>query len=265
METIEYTLVGSGTVVPDADRGPAAHHFTCGDLAILCDLGSGTLRQLDALELSFVDLDLVAITHRHQDHTADLLPLLFALKNTPGVSREKPLSLLGYPGLGDDLRALALIYGDWVVEPGFQIETWEAAETPVELERETASVEVLARPVSHSPGAIGLRLTLIAGRKRAVVAYTGDSEPGPQLVELARGADLLIAECSVADEDKVSGHMTPRAVGRLAADADVARVVVTHLYPSALRLGQHEIERRIREAYSEGQVMIGYDGLEVGI
>ena len=97
MEPIEYTLIGSGTVVPDAGRGPAAHHFACGDLQVLCDLGSGTLGRMDGQGLPWPTLDLVAVTHRHQDHMADLLPLLFALKNAPGVERARPLTLLGYP------------------------------------------------------------------------------------------------------------------------------------------------------------------------
>ena len=147
MEALRYTLVGSGTIVPDAERGPAAHHFICGSLSLLCDLGSGTLRRMHGLGLPFEELDLVAVTHRHQDHIADLLPLLFALRNTPDLQRVRPLTLLGYPGFEEDLHRLAGVFGTWVLDPGFPLEVWEAGETPVELEREDAMEEAVRRKI----------------------------------------------------------------------------------------------------------------------
>jgi len=263
MEPIEYTLIGSGTAVPDADRGPAAHHFACGDLQVLCDLGSGTLRRLDGLGLVWSDLDLVAVTHRHQDHVADLLPLLFAIRNAPGVERVRPLTLLGYPGISGDLEKLAGVFGAWVVEPGFPLEIREVDECPLEIERGDAWVEIDGRPVVHTPEAVGYRLILGASGREVVVAYTGDTEECEGAVDLARDADLLIAECSVADEDRVSGHLTPRGVGRVAAAAAARRLVATHFYPSALALGPDEIRRRIREAYAREPIDLGVDGLRV--
>jgi len=264
MEGITYTLIGSGTVIPSAERGPSAHHFVADDLAVLCDLGSGTLRRMDGLGLGYDALDLVALTHRHQDHVADLLPLLFALKNAPGVDRARPLTLVGYSGVRRDLDGLAGVYGDWVVDPGFPLEVYEAGDTPIDLEREDAQVEIEAHPVVHSPEAVGYRLTLGGGGREVVVAYTGDTEECEQVVELARDVDLLVAECSVADGLAVPGHLTPRAVGRIAAAATVRQLVVTHFYPSVEALGWDEVERRIRESY-DGPLDLGVDGLEVAL
>ncbi|MFN2382751.1 MAG: MBL fold metallo-hydrolase [Gemmatimonadota bacterium] len=218
---------------------------------------------MHGLGLDTAALDLVAVTHRHQDHVADLLPLLFALRYTPGLNRERPLSLVGYPGLRADLNALASIYGDWVTAPGFPLEIWEAGDTPLEIERDEASVELEACPVVHTPEAVGFRLTFELEGREVLMAYTGDTEYCEPAVELARDADLLIAECSAADEMPVSGHLTPRALGRLAAEADCSRLVATHFYPSALALGWSEIERRIRERFGELPVDLGADGLEI--
>lgn len=262
MADITYTLIGSGTVIPSAERGPAAHHFQADDLATLCDLGSGTLRRMDGVGLAFDALDLVAVTHRHQDHLADLLPLLFALKNAPGLERARPLTLVGYTGLRDDLAGLAGVYGEWVLDPGFPLEVYEAGDTPIDLDREDAEVEIEAYPVVHSPEAVGYRLTLAAGGREVVVAYTGDTGECDEVVELARDVDLLVAECSVADGLNVPGHLAPRAVGRIAAAATVRRLVVTHFYPSVPALGWDEVVRRIRESY-DGPLELGVDGLEI--
>lgn len=263
MEVLRYTLIGSGTILPSAERGPAAHHFTCGEITALFDLGSGTLRRMDGLGLAWDELDLVAVTHRHQDHVADLLPLLFALRNAPGLDRVRPLTLVGYDGTLSDLERLAGIYGGWVLDPGFPMEVREAEDTPVEVERDEATIEVEAYPVVHTPEAVGYRIGLADGGRETVVAYTGDTGECAEAVDLARDADLLVAECSVADEDAVEGHLAPRAVGRIAGEASVRRVVATHFYPSVLALGWAEIERRIREAYPQGPIDLGTDGLEV--
>ena len=265
MEVLRYTLIGSGTIVPDADRGPAAHHFTCGDLHLLCDLGSGTLRRMTALGLRFEHLDLVAVTHRHQDHIADLLPLLFALRHTPGFKRVLPLALVGYDGFREDLHRLADIFGPWVVEPGFPLDIWQAEDTPIELDRGDVSVEIEAFPVVHTPEAVGYRLTMSADGREVTVAYTGDTEESEEAVALARDVDLLIAECSVADGLNAPGHLSPRAVGRLAARASARRLVATHFYPSVLALGWSEVERRIREGYPRAPIDLGADGLEVDL
>lgn len=262
MEIVRYTTVGSGTVVPDPTRGPAGHHLACGDLSLLFDVGSGTLQRLTGLGIPCAELDLVAVTHRHQDHFADLLPLLFAMRHTPGVERIRPLALVGYPGFEDDLEALAAVFGDWVAEPGFPLDVWEAEDTPVGLDREAVSASLEARPVEHSPEAVGYRLTVNAAGREILIAYTGDTAECAQAIDLAWEADLLIAECSVADEDRVPGHLTPEAVGRLAAAASVRHLVATHFYPSVLALGEDVIERRIRRHY-EGPLDLAFDGLEI--
>lgn len=262
METVRYTTVGSGTVVPDPSRGPAAHHVACGDLALLLDLGSGTMQRLVGLGLPYADLDLVALTHRHQDHVADLLPLLFALRHAPDVRRVRPLTVVGYVGFEEDLEALAAIYGDWVEEPGFPLDIWEAEDTPVALDRAAVSASLEAHRVDHTPEAVGYRLTLNAAGREIVIAYTGDTGECGEAVELAREADLLVAECSVAEADRVPGHLTPEAVGRIAAAASARHLVATHFYPSALALGEAEIERRIRRHY-RGPLDLAFDGLEI--
>jgi ribonuclease BN (tRNA processing enzyme) len=138
----------------------------------------------------------------------------------------------------------------------------EAEDTPVELDREAVSAGIEAKRVEHSPEAVGYRLALNAAGREILVAYTGDTGFCPEAVALAQDADLLIAECSVADEDAVPGHLTPGEVGRLAAEAAVRHLVATHFYPSALRLGEAEIERRIRLRY-DGPLDLAVDGLHL--
>ncbi len=70
-------------------------------------------------------------------------------------------------------------------------------------------------------------------RRGRVFAVTGDTRPCPETVEAARGADLLVHECTFGDGEAARAvettHSTAREAGRIARDAGVARLVLTHL------------------------------------
>jgi ribonuclease BN (tRNA processing enzyme) len=66
-----------------------------------------------------------------------------------------------------------------------------------------------------------------------VLTYTGDCGPDAGVVELARNADVLLAEATYVDDAGESGGMlsSARDAAREATEADAARLVLTHLWP----------------------------------
>ncbi|MEU7834567.1 MULTISPECIES: MBL fold metallo-hydrolase [unclassified Nonomuraea] len=69
-----------------------------------------------------------------------------------------------------------------------------------------------------------------------VVAYTGDTGPAPELAELARDADVLLAEATYPEQvpDEDAPYLSSALdAGRTAARAGVARLVLTHLWPDS--------------------------------
>ena len=81
-------------------------------------------------------------------------------------------------------------------------------------------------PVRHEVPTSGVRITsLSTGR---VAAFSADSSPCPQLVSLARGANLLFHECGV--EEPHPSHSTPEQVGEIAAEADVEELILVHCH-----------------------------------
>jgi ribonuclease BN (tRNA processing enzyme) len=89
--------------------------------------------------------------------------------------------------------------------------------------------ELRAAPVEHTCEAYGLRLHH-AGR---TLVFSGDTGPCRQLVELATGADILLAEASWPHRpDNPQGvHMSGRDAGEAAAAAGVGRLLITHVPP----------------------------------
>jgi ribonuclease BN (tRNA processing enzyme) len=76
----------------------------------------------------------------------------------------------------------------------------------------------------------GLRLTA----DRETLAYTGDTGPSPDLIELARGADVFLAEATyphVVPADSARYLSSAGQAGQTAARAGVGRLVLTHLWP----------------------------------
>ena len=88
--------------------------------------------------------------------------------------------------------------------------------------------------------------------------YTGDTVYSQSVVELARGANTLLIECSFPDEAPVPGHLTPSGVASIASEAGVHRVILTHIYPAADELN---LLAEVGRGYA-GEVIVAEDGLE---
>jgi ribonuclease BN (tRNA processing enzyme) len=103
---------------------------------------------------------------------------------------------------------------------------------------------------------VGFRLECKKGK---TIAYSGDTDYCTNLIELARGVDLLILECSFPDDRKVEGHLTPSLAGRVAQEAECKRLLLTHFYPPC---DDHDIVGIVKNQYA-GEVILAEDLMEV--
>jgi ribonuclease BN (tRNA processing enzyme) len=89
---------------------------------------------------------------------------------------------------------------------------------------------VQAWQVNHPPESYGFRVTSKAGR---VLAYTGDTGMCDAVVDLARGADVLLSEASwTHSADRPEGiHLSGTEAGQVAARAGVGELLLTHIPP----------------------------------
>jgi ribonuclease BN (tRNA processing enzyme) len=102
----------------------------------------------------------------------------------------------------------------------------------------------------------GYRITGSDGKS---VVYSGDTDVCDNLVTLAKGVDVLICECALPDEMKVEGHLTPSLAGRIAVQAGVKKLVLTHFYPECDAV---DIAEECRNTY-KGPLVIAEDLMEV--
>ena len=129
---MQVTILGSGTSVPRARRAPSGVLVQEGSTSLLLDGGAGTLTRMAEAGVLLEDLDRAMYTHLHMDHTGDLAPTLFALRN-PDLHRTRPLDLHGPPGLAGLLERLRAAWGSGVDEApcGVRVHAWDEDEATV--------------------------------------------------------------------------------------------------------------------------------------
>ncbi len=108
----------------------------------------------------------------------------------------------------------------------------------------------------------------LVGEPRAgrTVVYSGDTRPCLPLIEAARGADLLVHEATFGSEEleraRETGHSTAAEAARVALDAGVRRLVLTHISPRYTR-DAPELLAEARAVFPE--TIIARDGLMVDV
>jgi phosphoribosyl 1,2-cyclic phosphodiesterase len=146
--------------------------------------------------------------------------LLFYFKSS---GRVRPFPLFGGEGLAGHVHLLRGAHGDLAARFGAPV-----TELPLDgagLVEPLPGLHLRTRPAAHKHGALHLGFEA-AGRR---VVFSGDTGPSAGLVELARGADLLVCECALAAPGE--GHLCPDDVAAIVASARPAAVVLHHLYP----------------------------------
>lgn len=223
--SLRVTTIGTGTCVPRLDRRGPCVLLQAGGTSVAVDLGLGALHGLLRAGLRHDAVDAVLLTHLHPDHTAEIVPFLFAA-NYDEVPRTRGLFLGGGAGLAPFLDGLRVSYGRWLEPRGYEllVRQLSAAE-----EFRIGPVRCRSGAVSHTESSLAYRFE---SEGRSVVV-SGDTGPSPELERLAAGCDLLVLEASLAGEKSVPGHLTAAEAGELAGRAGVRRLVLTHLYPSA--------------------------------
>jgi ribonuclease BN (tRNA processing enzyme) len=214
---VRLTVLGGSGAWPAAGGGCSGYLVEQDGFRLLVDPGYATAPRLFGL-LPAAEVDAVLVTHGHPDHCADLNPLLRA-RVLPGGAPVLPVHAL--PGALDAVLALDA--------PPMLAGSYQLHDLGTTTRIGPFAVRTVRLP--HFVPNLGVRLA--AGG--AALAYTGDAAPDDALLELARDADLLLAEASFVDtvpDKQRSGLNTAAAVGRQGADAGVRHLVLTHLFPT---------------------------------
>ena len=268
MSVRELLILGTSSAVPTRRRNHNAYFLRWDTHGILFDPGEGTQRQMHLAGQTATDITRICITHFHGDHSLGLPGTIqrIARDQVPHPVRiaypaqgqkywerlrhatsfhdtevivPQPVGGAGTCLLGEqDLTITALplrhsvsTYGYRIAEPdGWRMLPQALAEHGVH----GPHVGLLQRQGHLKVAGQTVHLHQVARPRRGqVFALIMDTAPCTQAVELARGADLAVIESTYLDTEEHLAraylHMTARQAGRIAAQAGVRTLVLTHI------------------------------------
>lgn len=259
-------ILGSGGPIAEGDRaGSSAIVWIDGKAAALIDAGGGAFVRYGQSGARFEDHRVIAITHFHADHVADLDAIL----NSGSFSdRREPLPLLGptgsdyFSGMTDHLRALfdpqtgALRYLSGYLDGS----DGKARLMPMDIDPQgeitpfvdaQTGLRITPIPVQH--GVVPALAYLVEIRGRTVV-FAGDQNAlSDGFVEALAGRrpDILIAHNVIPEgEGQPRGlHRPPGSIGAMTAAIQPGLLVLAHNMQRAL-VRQAEGEAAIRAFWS---------------
>ena len=219
--TASRAAAAAGGAVADAASARPGRTTT-----IWIDAGTGTLAELQR-HTALDELDAIWISHRHADHSADLLVAYYALRFAE-LRPAHPIPLFGPEGL---LERLAAFLGPNSVDELPRV--FDFRPLSGFGEARIGELALSWGPVQHGVPAFGLTVDEGEDSDARRFAYSGDSAPCLSLEEIAENADLLLIEAGYATSEAAGAdapaHHTPEDTGRTATTAGARRLVLTHI------------------------------------
>lgn len=270
--TIDITLLGTGSPIPDANRAGPSTLIQAGGQNFLVDCGRGVLMRLAAAGVAATSLTALLLTHLHSDHIADLGDLIITRWVSTFTPDPTPLPIIGPPGTIEVVDATLRAFG---FDIGYRIAHHDDLNAPPALEvREHTDgsvwqhdgVSIDVAPTDHRPvePTIGFRVH----HRGATVAMAGDTVPCPGLDALASGADALVHTVIRKDlierlpmqriRDICDYHSSVQQAAATAQRAGVRILVLTHCVPS-VPPGQEDQWRSLAAETFTGRVELGDD------
>lgn len=213
------------------------------------------MRRLLEAGVTIDRLSHIFYSHLHPDHTGELVTLLFASKYPNTYRRLKPFTIVAAEGFVNFYEKLKFAYGEWIeLAPGLL--RISELNTKGRDHLDCGLFDVDSLPMEHTDMSLAYRITGPNGKS---VVYSGDTDLCDNLVTLAKGVDVLICESALPDEMKVPGHLTPSLAGRIATQAGVKKLVLSHFYPECDAV---DVFEQCRKTY-HGPLVLAEDLTEI--
>lgn len=252
---MELFTLGTGAAWPDGDRSAPAFLVKHNGIPYLVDCGGGTNHQLMKVGCKPSDITHILFTHIHIDHCVEFPSLVFGAYLTGKVGSFKVYGPAGVKHFTDSIFddtydfAKNMMRNLRKLEIDVQTKEFESGKV---LENDGLLIEAL--PVEHGIETLAFRFTA----EGKVLVFSGDTQPCENIVNISKNADVLVIECSFPESSGLKkGHCIPSQVGQIAEQANVKKVILTHLFP-VCKGKEDEIVMEVKKHYS-GEVIIAQD------
>ena len=253
---VTVQVLGSGGPRLNPSRASSSYLLWLdGHARILIDMGGGAQQRFGQSQAKLEDLWMVGISHLHPDHVSDLPAFLWLSHDV----RKEPLMIFGpsgnnaapdfstflsrlfdektgaFPVLGSTLASQRAGAGGVrldigrVVAGGVRLDVGVVdaakADPSTVFHREGTTVTALGIPHGNMP-----TLAYCVQTGNVSVVFSSDQNgTDPKFVQFAKGANVLIMHLAIAPGVENPLHATPAVVGRIAQEAGVGQLIVSHI------------------------------------
>ncbi|HEX5487876.1 MAG TPA: MBL fold metallo-hydrolase [Rhodanobacteraceae bacterium] len=274
-------LLGTaGGPTPKVDRSAPANAIVVGDDIYVIDCGNGVARQMVLAGLDLKNIRDIFITHQHSDHNADYGNLLLLAWET---GLHQPVDTWGPP----PLKRMTELFLEM---DAYDIHVREQDEGRPPPDRLFVPHEITrGGPVMHDDN---IKVTAALVRHPLVkpafayrfdcpdrsIVFSGDTRPSENLIELARGADILVHEvmdlhlidralkfdprATTLRKHLLNSHTPMSQVGQIATKAGVKTLVLNHFVPGIVPIPDQVWIDAVKPHF-KGRLIIGHDLMEL--
>ncbi len=268
---VALQILGSGGPTINKDRASTSYLLWVGPQAkMLVDMGGGAFLRFGQSEAKLADLSLIALSHFHPDHVSDLPAFLWL---SPYLRKES-LPIVG-PSGNDLVPSLPVFLsrlfdaksgafqvlgtsmggppvpgvGGGVLLDASVVDVTKAEPSKV-YDKDGMTVTALAIPHGRIP-ALAYRVEV---KGKSVVFSSDQNGSNPKFVDFARGTNVLVMHLAIAAGTTNPIHASPAVVGKIAQEAGVGRLIVSHI-------GQFDLDAAIAELKQsyKGALTVGAD------
>ena len=275
-------LLGTGGgPTPKPNRSAPSQVIIVNGAAYVIDCGNGVARQMVLAGVKLDTIRSIFITHQHSDHNADYGNLLWLSWAATLASR---VDAYGPPPL-EKMTRLFLEMNDGDIKTRMADEGRPSLKDMIAVHEiggagivmRDANVTVTAALVDHPPVSPAFAYRFDCPDRSIVIS--GDTRPSPNLVRLAQGADILVHEVMYLPaleqvigsepnakslrEHLLASHSTTEQVGRIATEAGVKTLVLSHFVPGGMPVIPDKVWFDAVRPYFSGTLVIGRDLLEL--
>ena len=275
---LEVLVLGSGGPRAFGRAGSSYIVAVDGTPRILVDAGPGAFVRMGELQVDLGKVDTVLLTHLHIDHSQDLAAFFNARALTSDGSIRYRIFGPNEAGLFPKTsRFVDLLVGDggtFEYQRTFGVkETFEIHDLAIKLDSPRTKIVddnglVIEEVATHHGDCPSVAYRI--AYKGVVVVFSGDMDASalPNLVQLAKNADLLIFNCAVLDppdspEQLYELHTPPKKIGEAARDSGVKSLLLSHIAPD-VEESKNAVRKSIGAAFA-GPVAFASDRLRVPV
>jgi len=255
---VKLTILGSGTTFTTKQRNAPGYILEIGQDRVLLDAGEGTKKRIIEAGFDIYNISHIFITHFHIDHINEIPAILWDFS---GQRQGKNLYFYGPPGFKKLFKEWTnLLFPGLLAKKFFKVIIKECGKDSFNLK----DVRIKTEP-GDKHGLVKYQNSVFFRfeHQNKSFVYAGDVhyDYPKELIAISQNADVLLIESANPDQKKVADHLTPSQAGKIATEAGVKKLVLTHFYPTCEK---YDLKKQAQKTY-KGPIVLAKDLMDIKI